>query len=247
MSRLLDIRILVLEKDIYARHAIVSYLSWDRHTRVVEHTGSQIQLMKVLQDDKFIDMIILDTTLTPTPHELRDLIGLIDVAVPGICIVCLSHLPDYTSFSTAYEAGARAFLTRDQVGIGIAHAVRHILEHDFTITRDMLPMLANDRAQGRMHTSVLPRRRHYPRLTQRIEQAIWLCVVEGLPAELAAEEMGVSVSTVRSYIKEGYRILEASDNTAFPTTISPVERAYRRFTALDDEIDEPLHRWQPAA
>jgi DNA-binding NarL/FixJ family response regulator len=91
--------------------------------------------------------------------------------------------------------------------------------------------------------STLPGRRHYERLTPRIEQALWLCVVEGLPAELAAEEMGVSVSTVRSYIKEGYRILESEDDTPFPISVSPAERAFLRFTALE----EPEVPWRPAA
>ncbi|HPV07342.1 MAG TPA: hypothetical protein PLD57_09725, partial [Aggregatilineales bacterium] len=45
--------------------------------------------------------------------------------------------------------------------------------------------------------------------------------------------MGVSVSTVRSYIKEGYRILEAEDDTIYPMDASPAERAFLRYTMLD--------------
>jgi hypothetical protein len=59
-----------------------------------------------------------------------------------------------------------------------------------------------------------------------------------MSAELAADEMGISPHTVRSYIKEGYRILEAYDDTIYPPDMSPQERAFMRFTALVKEIED---------
>ena len=75
----------------------------------------------------------------------------------------------------------------------------------------------------------------YPEMTDRIRQAIRLCVIEGMPAHLAADEMGISLHTIRGYIKEGYRILEANDHYEYPTDMTPQERAFMRFTALADE------------
>jgi hypothetical protein len=46
---------------------------------------------------------------------------------------------------------------------------------------------------------------------------------------------------VRSYIKEGYRILEAEDDTVYPPEVSPAERAFLRYSALDQRtLDQPL-------
>jgi hypothetical protein len=56
-----------------------------------------------------------------------------------------------------------------------------------------------------------------------------------MPAHLAADEMGISLHTIRSYIKEGYRILEAYDETPYPTDMSPQERAFMRLTGFEDE------------
>jgi hypothetical protein len=56
-----------------------------------------------------------------------------------------------------------------------------------------------------------------------------------MSAELAADEMGISPHTVRSYVKEGYRILEAYDDTVYPPDMSPQERAFMRFTALEQK------------
>jgi hypothetical protein len=56
-----------------------------------------------------------------------------------------------------------------------------------------------------------------------------------MPAQLAADEMGISPHTIRSYVKEGYRILEAHDETDYPEEMGPLERAFMRFTALDQD------------
>jgi len=57
-------------------------------------------------------------------------------------------------------------------------------------------------------------------------------VVDGMPAHLAADAMGISLHTIRGYIKEGYRIMEAYDETEYPIDMTPQERAFMRFTAF---------------
>jgi DNA-binding NarL/FixJ family response regulator len=60
-----------------------------------------------------------------------------------------------------------------------------------------------------------------------------------MSAELAADEMGISPHTVRSYVKEGYRILEMYDDTHYPPDLSPQERAFMRITALEKDTAKP--------
>ncbi|NJL94171.1 MAG: hypothetical protein HC915_10815 [Anaerolineae bacterium] len=89
--------------------------------------------------------------------------------------------------------------------------------------------------------TLLPDTRSYPELTDRIRQALLLCVIEGMSAELAADEMGLSPHTIRTYIKEGYSILEAADKTHYPANLSPQEKAFMRLTALElSSLDEQL-------
>lgn len=235
-----DIRVIVAEQDFYARQAIVSYLSWDRHTRAIAHVGSLVDLLHELNSEShhiYLDAVILDTTLVDGDTSLPQIIQQIKRAAGDVAVICLVQDDGIELIDEAYHAGVRGFLSRDQVGIGISAAVRYVLGQSFVVTRDLIPL-----SPAAVHEfGVLPPVREYPRLTQRIEQALWLCVVEGLPAELAAEEMGVSISTVRSYIKEGYRILESADDTEYPPDMSPVERAFRRYSDLDGS------RWKPAA
>ncbi|HOA25221.1 MAG: sigma factor-like helix-turn-helix DNA-binding protein [Aggregatilineales bacterium] len=229
------IRIFVIERDIYARQAMVSYLSWDRRTRVVGTASSPHGMFADKNRDAALtrlDAVLLDTSLASGADALAGLIRLIMNQFNDVGVVCLAHQVDAEEALAAKAAGARAYLMREEVGLGLASAVKYALTHPFTVTGEVARCIAG----GSSHIgpiAVLPERRSFPRLTDRVEQALWLCVVEGLPASIAAEEMGVSVSTVRSYIKEGYRILEAEDDTIYPMDASPAERAFLRYTMLD--------------
>ena len=108
----------------------------------------------------------------------------------------------------------------------------YLKAHDVLSALRATPDISNRRLYNAF---ILPEQRDYPEMTDRIRQAIRLCVIEGMPAHLAADEMGISLHTIRGYIKEGYRILEANDHYEYPTDMTPQERAFMRFTALADE------------
>ncbi len=225
--------VFIIEKDIYSRQAIISYLSWDRRTRVMGHARSVQQMIEKIEANTFelqrIDVLLLDAGAAKSAKALTEQIELIRSCVSDAAIVCLGSDVELDYVQAAAEAGASAYLIRDNVGIGIAWAVRFVLDTvGFVVSQDISKLyepFSNSYV-------VLPARRAHPKLTHRIEQALQLCVVEGLPAELAATEMGVSTSTVRSYVKEGYRILEANDDTIYPPQMSPAERAFLRYSAL---------------
>ena len=54
--------------------------------------------------------------------------------------------------------------------------------------------------------------------------------------------MGIAKSTIRDHVKQGYRILEAHDDDEYPADMSPQEKAFMHFTALqklrEDETDD---------
>jgi DNA-binding NarL/FixJ family response regulator len=237
------IRVFIIERDVYARQAVASYFSWDRRTHVVGMGASLCEMIAALNieaEGLRLDVVTLNTDALTSPAELISTIGLIQQRVHSAHVICLSTRTDLEWMKAARQAGACAYMTREIIDMGVASAVWYAISHDFTVTEDIAHQIEVQACPEACGISVLPGRRHYDRLTPRIQQALWLCVVEGLPADLAAEEMGVSVSTVRSYIKEGYRILESEDETPYPMSVSPAERAFLRFTALE-EPELPLH------
>ena len=234
-----EIRVYVIVQDYYARQAIISFLSWDRRTRVVETGASYHDMVFLLEEDPTsmlnLDIVVMDAAQCEDAYSIFHMVTLLLNHLPEVHVVCLANQPDYDLIKAVEAAGASAFLTRDKVGASIAGALRYTLNHHFTVTRDIVQMLEDGPDAWKFDAETLPSTRRYPRLTPRIEQALRLCVIKGLPAELAAEEMGVSTSTVRSYIKEGYRILESADRTVYSDHVSPIERAFLRYTALEEE------------
>jgi DNA-binding NarL/FixJ family response regulator len=135
----------------------------------------------------------------------------------------------------AARVQASGYLLKQEVRHQIAWAIVYALDHDFIVTPGIAQLSATNFDTRLFHASLLPHQREFPELTERIRQAVELCVIKGMPAHLAADEMGISLHTIRSYIKEGYRILEAYDETPYPTDMSPQERAFMRLTGFEDE------------
>ena len=234
---IINLKVVVLDSDYYAMQAINSYLAWDRRTRVTFMTTSIDEFWRYLREThvaELPDVIIMDADHLGDTMQVRDTLKRIQRFAPKAMLVCLAQamLPELVN--TVAEMGVRAFLLKQEVKMQIAWAVVFALEHDFVITPGVARLSKRTQNKRVYEAAVLPEQREYPEMTDRIRQAIRLCVIEGMPAHLAADEMGISLHTIRGYIKEGYRILESYDQQEYPTDMTPQERAFMRFTALDD-------------
>jgi DNA-binding NarL/FixJ family response regulator len=184
------------------------------------------------------DAIVLDADHLGGPTGLTETLAKIQSLAPDAMIVCMAQHVDTALVEAAAQAGARGFLLKHDVRLQIAAALVFALEQDFVVTVSVARATRDIFDSRLFHARILPDPRDYPEMTERIRQAIKLCVIEGMPAHLAADEMGISLHTIRGYIKEGYRILEAYDHSEYPTDMTPQERAFMRFTALSDETGE---------
>jgi DNA-binding NarL/FixJ family response regulator len=239
-----NLKVLILDTDFFARQAINSYLAWDRRTRVVhlaETMDSVVDYVRSRPQTEWPDVVLLDALSADTPDDLAALVKHIENTIPNVMTLVLDRKLNMDTLRACVNANVDGYLIRNEVRIRIAWAIVWAREHDFVVTESVKEAL-KDEFEGRLfRAKVIPQRRQYPELTDRVRQALQLCVVEGMSAELAADEMGISPHTVRSYIKEGYRILEAHDDTVYPADMSPQERAFMRFTALvqESEADKP--------
>ncbi len=238
---MINLKVVVMDSDYYALQAINSYLAWDRRTRVTCLAESVDELWEHLNHTPLAelpDVVVLDAEQFGAADALRYHIESLHQKVRGVIVICLARSADPHMVDAAADAGARGFWLKNEVGLQIAWAIVYALDHDFIISPGVEKVSGQIFNQRLNHASVLPKRREYPELTERIRQAIELCVVKGMPAHLAADEMGISLHTIRSYIKEGYRILEAYDETEYPVDMSPQERAFMRLTRFTDEPEE---------
>jgi DNA-binding NarL/FixJ family response regulator len=235
----INLKVAVTDTDYYALQSLNSYLAWDRRTRVILLAASFDALYHAidrLPDAELPDVAVIDSD-AHTPEVLGEAIRRLRARVPSMLVLCLARVADVAHVEAAAEAGARGYLLKSDLTHQIAWAVVYALDRDFLITSSIERACARSMQRRIRSATVLPRPREYPELTDRIRQAIELCVVKGMPAHLAADEMGISLHTVRSYIKEGYRILESYDETVYPKEMSPQEKAFMRITRIEDEAD----------
>jgi DNA-binding NarL/FixJ family response regulator len=250
MTNKINLTVMVLDRDFYARQALNSYLAWDRRTRVIARAGDVAGALEYIRGAALAeqpDVLVMEAEATREAEGLREAILRLRGAVKPLTVLCLAHTADMQRTRAAYEAGAKGYLLRNEVRLLLAEAIVYALSQRFVITASIQAAAHDAHETWLGNAQLLLREREYPEMTERIKQALWLCVVEGMPAQLAADEMGISPHTIRSYIKEGYRILESHDDSEFSDEFSPVERAFMRFTALnqpdipdpDDKTDRP--------
>lgn len=234
----INLKVVVMDTDYYAMQSINGYLAWDRRTRVTFMTTKLDEFWNYLRESpvaELPDVIILDADHLGDSVDIQKKLVYIQDIIPNVIIICLSQNQSSNLVEAVAQAGARAFMLKDEVGMQIAWAVVYSLDRDFVITNGVARHLKDTHNKRLYQAAILPEQRDYPEMTDRIRQAIRLCVIEGMPALLAADEMGISLHTIRGYIKEGYRILESYDQYEYPTDMTPQERAFMRFTALAND------------
>ncbi len=243
----INLKVLVVDTDYYALQAVNSYLAWDRRTRVTHLSESLDDMWRHLDETPYAelpDVILLDSDHIGGADILKHTLESLRERLPDVEIFCLApHINDPAYVVAAAEGRARAYLLKHEVRLQIAWAIVYARDFDFVMTTGVARATRDVYNSRVFNAKVLPEQRQYPELTDRIKQAIQLCVVEGMPAHLAAHEMGISLHTIRGYVKEGYRIMEAYDDAEYPTDMTPQERAFMRFTAFaegeDDEVPQP--------
>ncbi len=237
-AKLINLKVLVLDSDFYSRQAINSYLAWDRRTRVVhlaDTIESVAQYVQAVDKSEWPDVVLLDGMAAQTPDELARLVLMLEDTIPNVMTLVLARTMNLDMVRAVEHARANGYLLRNEVRIRLASAICWAQDHDFVVTRGVKEAL-KDEFEGRLfRAEAIPEQREYPDLTPRVQEALRLCVIEGMSAELAADEMGISAHTIRSYVKEGYRILETYDDTVYPPDLSPQEKAFMRITALEKE------------
>ena len=234
----INLKVVILDTDFYASHALNSFLAWDRRTRVTYLAESLKDMWVNINNTPLAEMpniVLLEADHIGGADVLAKTITDLYKRIAHVRVICLGQEATVHLVEAAADAGAAGYFLKQDVRLQIAWGIVYSLNHDFTIT----PAIAHasaDRFNHRIfHAAILPGMRKFPELTGRIGQALKLCVLDGLPAHLAADEMGISLHTIRGYIKEGYRILEAHDDVEYATDMTPQERAFMRMTAFDED------------
>lgn len=231
----IDLRVAICDEDVYALSALNGYLAWDRRTRVVFRADSPAMLRDYLNEQSALELpevVLLGVREQTDAPTMKRRVARLKQRNAALHVLCLALRVAAPLVEAAAAAGADAFLLKQEVIQQIAWAVVHATRYDLVLSPAVAAACVHSHQTRMRNATILPERRLYPQLSARLRQALELSVVEGMPAHLVADEMGVSLHTVRSYIKEGYRILAEQDETVYPIDMTARERAFMRYTAL---------------
>lgn len=144
------------------------------------------------------DVVLLDYRL-PGQDGLR-LASELKAAVPEARIVVLTAIVDERVALDAVEAGCVGFVTKDRSLDDVVRSIRSVHEGEVMVSPDMLAL-------------ILPRLRNEgddagPQLTRREHEVLTL-VAEGSSNQAIADELTLSLHTVRNHVQNILRKLDA--------------------------------------
>ena len=241
----INLKVAIVDSDLYALSAINAYFAWDRRTSVIFKSGRLDNFWRAYEENTLRekpDVFVIDANHLGGAELLGSAIEQLRAAVPGVMIICLAQFADLDLIHAAAEAGAKAYWLKDDVRLHIGWAVCACLcldEEAFSVSGGVVEAgrrLSHRRLRGARE---LPGPKQYKDLTPRKREAMVLFAIEGMSHRLAAHEMQISTSAVSDHIKESRRILESlnDDIGDYPNDMSPQEIDFMRLTALELSAD----------
>jgi DNA-binding NarL/FixJ family response regulator len=225
----ININVLLMDNDYFALQCVTSYLAMDRRTRVVCKAETLEAMWAFVQNEKEIckpRVIVLDADHCGDADMLSTTLKRLHQLIHPLHTLCLSLHRDEQLIAATVRGGASGFLIKSEVRYHIAWVVAGVLEGHFVISpgieRTKLPQLVNK------PVVICPR--EFPDLTPRQRQVLELTLLEGMPAKVVADELGIGYETVRGHIRDGNDVVKSYDNLVFPPQLSKEEQAFMRFT-----------------
>lgn len=189
----------IVEDDPIIRESLRTFLGGDPQFDLLYTADSIEDFLKALETDARIvpAVILLDIQLPgmsgiegiPSIKKLR----------PGVDVIMLTTFEESEKIFAALCAGACSYLSKRVSLVTIRDAI-------LTVHRGgsyMSPSIARKVVE---HFAPVPKKEDGP-LTQR-QQEIVDCIVNGLSYKMTADQLGISLDTVRTHIKHIYQVLE---------------------------------------
>lgn len=182
------IRVISADDHAVVRGGVKQLLAEAADIRVVGEASDGVELMRLLQVQP-CDVLLLDISM-PGKDGLA-LLGEIRDKWPQIAIVILSMHPERQYATRAMRAGALGYLTKNGASEQLVKAVRTVAAGGRYVSPALAQILAAQAAgeQGKLS---------YDALSDR-EYKVLVCLGSGMTVSDIAEELFLSVNTVKTY------------------------------------------------
>jgi NarL family two-component system response regulator LiaR len=201
MAESKKIRVLLVDDHAVVRSGLAAFLlAYDDLELVGEASSGQeaLDLCKINNPD----VILMD--LVMPGMDGAEATGLISQQCPQVQVIALTSFKEQDLVESAIKAGAISYLLKDVTADELAEAIRAAAEGK--------PTLAPEAAQVLIRATQQPERKPGIDLTDR-ERDVLSLMIEGMNNKQIAEELVVSVSTVKFHVSSILAKLGASSRT----------------------------------
>ncbi len=224
----IDVRVLLIERDYYARRGIKFLIAIDPRVRLVEELDSFDQLDTASEEFRSADILLINASQFDSQENLFKQIAAIHHDFPRKKFVLLD-LPIPSSLNARiFAPGIAGLLVKNEIGDGIASALTRAFRGQIVISDSLYRFTRNLPAKIRNQIRSVPPRVRFEKLSKRLVQVADLYAGGLTPAQIA-DELKLTPQTVRTYIKRIYDIVDASNKW----------QVFNRLTARQDESEQP--------
>jgi DNA-binding NarL/FixJ family response regulator len=189
------IRLLLIEDDLYIQQALQQYMNYQSEFSLVG-VFSTAEEFEQQPSQMHPDVVILDINL-PGKSGI-EMIPVVKALYKDASILMLSVNNDNESVFRSLQSGADGYLGKETPLEKIKEAIIDLHSGGSPIT----PAIA------RKVFNFFNTRNHVIETLNEREQQVVQGIVNGLSYKLVAAELGISIDTVRKYIKSVYRKLQ---------------------------------------
>jgi DNA-binding NarL/FixJ family response regulator len=225
------VRILLVDDDVPTRIGLGTILRTEPGLEVIGEAADGAEACRLVRE-LAPDVVVMDVQLPVLDgiEATRRITGGGDGA-PRVLVLTTFDVDDYVVRSV--QAGASGFLLKRSRAEDIVDAVRRVADGEsLPVPARAAALLANPPAPGSSHLE-----RFVPPLTEREVQVLTL-VARGLSNQEVAQQLDLSVETVRTHLKHIY--VKSGTANRLQAVIAAFESGIVSFTpAGDDEEGDP--------
>ncbi len=192
-----DIKLAIIEDDALVQESLCAFFDVISHTECVLVAASIESFLKDLQSlKKKPDIILLDINLLGMSGI--EGIPLIKHELPHVDVIMLTTFEDTDSIFKALCAGACSYLSKKTTLKKIQEAVEIVFDGGSYMSPSIARKIANHYAPKNTKSELLTSR----------QKEIVTGIVDGKSYKMIADDLFISLDTVRSHIKNIYKTLE---------------------------------------
>lgn len=231
----LPIRVGLMDDDFFALKWLADLLTRDVRTQVCFECDSPEGLLRELCRVPDVDVILLDPEYASGRLLVDRLINIISSFTSHPRVVCLAQYGEAQTLQAAIANGARGFLLKQDVRMGIGSALVMAAQTDFLVSPGLLPVLQQECRRLYRRLGTLHAWAPHPGLTPQLRQVFTMRVLYGMSAPMVGNEIHLASSSVEKYMQTAYQVLASGwgdESTLLGVDLgrfSPEVQAFHRF------------------